>query len=232
MKHKITPIDANRKWFEIKNVTADSADVYLYDEIGVWGVSAADVIAQLNAITVPTINLHINSPGGSVFEGFAIYNALNLHAAKVNVHIDGLAASIASVIAMAGDEINMADNAMLMIHEVMCGVFGTATDLRKQADLCDTLQGNVLAIYAARTGQKPDDLAAMMADETWLTAAQAKEKGFCTATIAAKKISACFDLKAYRKAPENFLQPQGEDRKNPPLSLLTRKQALLEKAHR
>lgn len=226
MKIKVVPFPTDKKWFEVRNATATAADIFLYDEIGVYGVTAGDFIAMLNGLKVSALNVHINSPGGSVFDGLAIYNALSAHPAKVVVHIDGIAASIASVIAMAGDEIVMASNAMVMIHCPSCGVTGYAGDLRKQADVLDVLEGNLIAIYAARTGMKPDELKAAMVGETWFTSAQCKANGFCTSVVAAKKIAAHFDLSAFKNAP-TLTSP--EEDKTPPLSLLLMKQSLLEK---
>tara|TARA_R110000868_G_scaffold176896_1_gene414862 strand:- start:3496 stop:4179 length:684 start_codon:yes stop_codon:yes gene_type:complete len=226
MKTEVIPFVAGRKWFEVRNATATSADLFLYDEIGVFGVTAADFITMLNGLKVRVLNVHINSPGGSVFDGLAIHNALNALPAEVVVYVDGIAASIASVIAMAGDEIIMAQNAMMMIHCPSCGVMGYAGDLRKQADVLDVLEGNLVSIYAARTGMAPDELRTAMQAETWFTAEQCKANGFCTSVVAAKKIAAHFDLTAFRNAP-TLSSP--EENKTPPLSLLLMKQSLLEK---
>lgn len=224
---KVVPFSETRKWFEVRNATATAADIFIYDEIGVFGVTAADVIVMLQGLKVSTLNVHLNSPGGSVFDGLAIYNALNAHPASITVHIDGLAASIASVIAMAGDEIVMAENAMMMIHRPSVGMFGYADELRKQADVLDVLEGNLVAVYAARTGMPPEDVKAAMHAETWFTAAQAKANGFCSSVTAAKKVAAHFDLSAFKNAPAPL--PSSEDNKTPPLSVFLLRQSLLEK---
>lgn len=221
--------DPSRKWFDLRNVTADSADIFIYDEVGSYGVSASDVIGQLQALKVGTLNVHINSPGGSVFDGFAIYNALNAHPASIIVHIDGLAASIASVIAMAGDEIRMAENAMLMVHPPSCGVMGFAKDLRSQADVLDQLEQNIAKVYSARTGMTMEATLAAMSAETWYTASQCFENKLCTLVIAAKKIAAHFDLSAFRNAPAPL--PSPESSKTPPLSIFLLRQSLLESQH-
>lgn len=113
------PFQNSRPWFEVKNQTAEAVDIFLYDEISPWvpGHNARDIANILNSLTkVPTINVRINSPGGSVFDGMAIYNALTRHPGTVNTYVDGIAASIASVIMLAGKTISIADNAMVMIH--------------------------------------------------------------------------------------------------------------------
>src|SRR3546814_252864 len=104
-------------WFEIKNVAPDVAQVYIYDEIGLWGVTASDFAAELRGVTANTIDLHISSPGGDVFDGLAILNSLRQHKATVNVVVDGIAASAASFIAMAGDTVKMAPQSVMMIHD-------------------------------------------------------------------------------------------------------------------
>lgn len=157
-------------------------ELYVYDEIGpgfCGGLSAQDVIRSLDEMRgAGRVEVYINSPGGDSFEGMAIYNALKRLQCSKTVHIDGVAASIASIIAMAGDRIVTAPNAMWMIHEPWACQQGTAEELRKKADLLDQVRGTMADTYAARTGLKRDDVLAMMAAETWMTAAEAKAKGF------------------------------------------------------
>lgn len=121
---------------------------------------------------VKTINLHINSPGGSVFEGIAIYNMLKQNKAHINVYVDGLAASIASVIAMSGDAIFMPSNSMLMIHNPWTMAIGNASELRKQADDLDKITESSIQTYLNTAGDKLDEatLRQLMDNETWLTA--------------------------------------------------------------
>lgn len=157
---------------------AEEATVFIYDEISYWGISPQTIATDLQAIKADTIHLRLNTPGGAVFDGIAIYNLFKEHAAKVIVHIDGLAASIGSVIAMAGDEIRMAENATLMIHEPWSIVMGGAEDMRKEADLLDKAAGQIVGTYTARTGATQDQVLDWMGSETWFTAAEAKEAGF------------------------------------------------------
>ena len=191
----------SKKWFEISNASEQSADVYIYDSIGAYGVSAAGFIAEINAIKAPVINLHLNSGGGSVFDGLAIYTGIQSHPARVRVLIDGIAASMAGVIAMAGDEIVMAENAFLMIHRVSSGVEGTAETMRAEAALLEKLEEQIIAIYAARTGKSAGALFKAMQAETWYSANESLAEGFCTSVAPLKSPSNCVDLSKFAKAP-------------------------------
>ncbi|SUC26316.1 ATP-dependent Clp protease proteolytic subunit 1 [Providencia rustigianii] len=125
------------------------------------------------------INLHIHSPGGEVFEGIAIYNQLKNHNASITVYIDGLAASMASVIAMVGDEVIMPTNAMMMIHKPWGVSWGDADDMRDYADLLDKVENVLIPAYMEKTGKTKEELEAMLSEETWLTAEECVEHGFC-----------------------------------------------------
>src|SRR5690242_9572182 len=144
--------------FRIAAAAAGEADVLLYDEIGFWGVQAKPFIQELQALDVETIHLRINSPGGSVFEGIAIANALQQLEAKVITHVDALAASIASIIAVAGDEVHMAENAFLMIHNAWTLSIGDAAQLRKDAALLDKIGGSLVDAYVKKTGASIDQV--------------------------------------------------------------------------
>ncbi len=167
-----------KRWFEIKNAAGESATVRILDEIGGWGVWASDLIDQLDGISAPHINLEIFSPGGYVDEGLQIYAALLRHPARITARIDALAASIASVIAMAADEIVMSDVAMMMIHDPWGGAVGTAEDMRKTAEVLDKMKGQIVGAYAKQTGLSTSEIESMMAEETWMTAEEAVAKGF------------------------------------------------------
>ena len=160
---------------------------------------------------VKTINLHINSPGGSVFEGIAIYNMLKQNKAHVNVYVDGLAASIASVIAMSGDAIFMPSNSMLMIHNPWTMAVGNASELRKQADDLDKITESSIQTYLNQAGDKLDEetLRQLMDDETWLTAKEAVDYGLATEVIEANKAAALISknfAQRYRHVPERLIQ--------------------------
>lgn len=161
----------------------DDAEIVLYGVIGesFWskGVTLEQFRNDLKALgKVKKIDLRINSDGGDVFDGRAMYSLLADHPAKIVAHVDGLAASIASVIAMAGDEIRMADGSFMMIHNPWGGAVGDANDMRRMADLLDSVAGTIINTYAARTKQKPDKIRELMDAETWMTANEAKTLGF------------------------------------------------------
>ena len=170
----------NQSWYKIKAKTNDTAEISIYDEIGFWGVTAKSFARDLKALgnNLKQIDLHIHSPGGDVFDGIAIYNLLKNHPANKTVYIDGLAASMASVIAMAGNEIIMPENAMMMIHKPWGIQGGDADDMRKYADLLDKVENTLIPAYAEKTGKSNEELAAMLAEETWLTASECIEHGF------------------------------------------------------
>ena len=183
------------------------AEILIYDEIGdSWfsdGVTAKGFAEQLKALgDIDAIDVRINSPGGSVFQGLVIYNTLAAHKAKVNVHIDGAAISIASIIAMAGDTISIAENALMMIHKPSAVAFGNDDDMLAMAGTLERLGVNLRDIYASRSGQPAEEMMAAMKAETWYTAAEAKAKGLVTAITANKSIAARFDAKKFDKAPE------------------------------
>lgn len=169
---------ADTGWYRIANTAADVADIWLYDDIGGWGVDVAQFVADLQAITARSINLRINSPGGDAFGGIAIGNAMVAHPAHVTVHVDGLAASAASVIAvMAGNRVVMGRNSQLMIHNASCECWGEAGDLRQMADLLDKVSGSIASAYHDRAGGDLADWVAAMAAETWYTADEAVAAG-------------------------------------------------------
>lgn len=155
-----------RSWYTIR-ARASGAEVLIYDEIGAYGVSAKGFLAELSALLDDApIDLRLNSPGGSVFDAVAIHNALSRHAGTVTVWIDGIAASAASYIAMAGDEIVMPENAFLMIHDPAGLVMGTAEDMRAMAEALDKVKGSLVSGYAAKSGRTPEEVSALMAAET------------------------------------------------------------------
>lgn len=188
------------------------ADVYLYGDIGgYWdGCDSATFVKEIAALDVDTITVHINSPGGIVFDGVAIYNALVSHDAKIIVSIEGIAASIASVIAMAGDEVRIGESANFMIHKPWSGCWGNADDMRKQADVLDVLEEGLIAIYSARTDKTAEDLAPLLTAETWYTGKQAVDEGFADACVPNKKKSAKSALlNCYQNTPVDLRNDNG-----------------------
>jgi len=190
-----------KTWFSINNSNSSAAEVCIYDDIGAWGITAKDFITALAGVGNKRILLRINSDGGEIFDGLAIYNRLKSHAGGVDVVIDGLAASMASVIAMAGETITMPDNAWMMIHNPNSGVIGEASDMREMADLLDRVRNSLLSIYRTKTGIEDDKLIPMLDDETWLDAATAKELGFADVISDPVRLAAKFDSKRFKNAP-------------------------------
>lgn len=164
-------------WYRLQNKAGETPKLYIYDEIGYWGDTAKDLVDALRDVSGDTLDVHLNSPGGDIFDGLAIYQALKDHKATVTVHVDGLAASIASVIAMAGDKVIMAPKASLMIHDGWTMSVGNAADLRKAADLLDKQSDVIASVYADRSGQPSEFWRAAMLEETWYTADEALAAG-------------------------------------------------------
>lgn len=197
-----------KSWYSIRNAAKGDAEISIYDEIGVYGVRAKDFVRDLKAAgDVQSITLRINSPGGSVFDGLAIHNVLKDHKARVTVKVDGIAASIASVIAMAGDRVEMPANAMMMIHDPSGAVLGTSSDMREIADVMDKVKASLITAYTAKSGQDADTIGQMMAETTWLSAEEAVEWGFADEVTGAVAIAACADTDTLTSldAPEAVL---------------------------
>ncbi len=167
-------------WYSISN-KADPvrAEIFLYDEIGYFGVTAADFVQELVDITAPEILVHLSSRGGDVFDGVAIFNALRTHEARITVQVDSLAASVASVIAQAGDTRIMVTGSQMMIHDAWGLAVGNAEDMRDFADTLDKQTDNIAAIYAERAGdgRKKSHYRSLMRDETWMNATEAVAEG-------------------------------------------------------
>ena len=197
------PLNKNRAWYALKNQSGQSAELLIYDVIGDWaGLSARQLVNTLKDIDADNITVRINSPGGSVFDGIAIYNSLRHHKAKIHVQIEGLAASIASVIAMAGDTVHMAENALLMIHNPFGWVGGDAEELRKMADMLDKTTEVIAQTYGSRCGQELETIKQMMDEETWFTAAEAKDNGLIDGVDKPMQIAASFDLSGFARPPQ------------------------------
>lgn len=179
-----------------------AAEILIYEDVGAsWfgGITAKDFAEQLKALgTIQTIDVRINSYGGDVFDGLAIYNQLVTHKAKVTTHIDGVAASIASVIAMAGNEIRMAEAGHVMIHDAWGVALGNARELRDFAERLDAVTASLGDVYAARTRVAQAQLRAWMAAETWFTSAEAMTHGFATSIVENMRAAAKYDPARYR----------------------------------
>jgi len=209
-----------RAWYRVQAKKGAVAEVFIYDQIGRnffgEGVAAEEFIKELKALGLTagdTLNVRINSPGGSVFEGIAIHNYLRTLKAKVVVTIDGIAASIASAIAMAGDSIEMPQNAMLMIHNPMMLAIGNAEVMRKAAQDLDQIRDAMATSYLRRIKPGRDELYAMLDAETWLTADEAVAKGFADTVTDPVRAVAQFDLSRYGyKLPAALARNTGAQR--------------------
>ncbi len=185
------------------------AEIQIYDQIGMdfWtgeGITAKQFASDLKKLgPVQAINLKINSPGGDVFDGLTIYNELKDHPAKVNVRVMGIAASIASVIAMVGDSIEIQESAQFMIHKAWSISIGNSDDMAKMAETLNSIDESLVTTYAARTKAKASDIRDWMGNETWMTAKLAVERGFADWMIPAKeKVENKFKMLAtFKNAP-------------------------------
>lgn len=170
--------DLRLDWYRVRNAAdgggaTDTTEIFIYDEIGGWfGFPVEDFVKELNDIKTPKIDVRINSPGGSLFDSIAIYNALVKHPAKVTTYVDALAASGASIIAMAGDETVMMVGSQLMIHDALGVELGNAADMRAMAEFLDKQSDNIATVYAHKAGDATDWRALMLA-ETWMFADEA-----------------------------------------------------------
>ena len=199
-------------WYAIR-ARAEGAEISIHDEIGAFGITAKEFLTELAALKeARRITLRINSPGGEVFDGIAIHNALKRHSAHITVLVEGIAASIASVIVCAGDEVVMPENAMLMLHEPSAVVSGTADDLLSMAAALEKMRAGLIAAYRDKSGLNEERIAELLAGETWLSADEALELGFADRIEAPVNMAARFDLSAFTNAPAQleamFTQPK------------------------
>lgn len=198
--------------FSIKNKSATTAEIVIYAPIGesyfgdaISAKQFSDELAKLDP-TVNQINLRINSPGGSVFEGIAIYNRLKQHKAKVTVYIDGLAASIASVIALAGDEIIIGDGALFMVHLPWTFTGGNRMELENMVSRLMDIEEQMISIYSKKTKMGRSEIRALLEAETWMDADQAIEMGFVDQKFedSLPIAASVFDASWINKRPKNF----------------------------
>lgn len=194
-----------KNWYSITASTGrQQAKVAIYDEIGSYGVSSTAFYNELVVATGKSgpVAVHINSPGGNIYDGIAIYNMLKAHPGRVTVRIDGLAASMASIVAMAGDEIVIPENAMIMIHNPSGLAAGGADDMRDYADLLDKWRDSMVAIYAERTKLPESVIVQAMQETTWYNGREAVEMGFADRLAESVRLAACADLGSYAYIPD------------------------------
>lgn len=197
---------SKRQWCQINALAEGGAEILIYDVIGDWWMDtdAASIASKIKALDVDEITVRINSPGGSAFDGIAIMNALRAHDARVVVRVDGLAASAASVVAMAGDEIVMGPGSQMMIHEAWVYTSGDAAFLRSEADRLDKVSESVTSLYARRARGDFDTWRALVAAETWFTAEEAVAAGLADRVdgenAESLDLTATFNLSRFRFA--------------------------------
>lgn len=198
-----------KTWFRARALKARAGvtrgEVQIFSEIGMWGVTAMDFSDALRGLgKVDELSVRISSDGGDVSAGFAIFNMLARHPAYKVVTVEGLAASMASVIAMAGDSIVMPSNSMMMIHNPWGGVVGESDQIQSFADALQKMQDQIVAAYVNRTGMSAADVQALMDKETWLNAEESVELGFADTVEAPLAIAAKFDTHRFTRVPASF----------------------------
>ena len=205
----------NKSWYSIPTIEAKagrSTCIHIYDEIGVHGITAKTFLEDLKKLKGKDVTIHINSTGGDVFQGQAIYTALKNYTGKVTVKIEGLAASMATIIALAADRVEMTSNSLFMIHSPMSNVFGNKAQMRKQINALEKVETTMLSVYKAKTNISEDEIEQMMARETWLSAHEALELGFVDEVLGAVKVVARYDLSGYQnKTAEEILNTLNND---------------------
>ena len=219
-----------QQYWEVKSKANKTGELLIYGDIvssDMWGdgVTPAQIDAALKELgDIDTLNVYLNSAGGSVFAGMAIYNIIKRFKAKTkNAYVDGLAASIASVIVMACDKVIMPSNAVMVIHNPEGGVIGDAADMRKMAEALDKVRETILGVYREKTGKTDEELIPMLDAETWMTAEEAVKLGFADEVQGEVKIAASLndkvltfgDVKIDTSAFKNF-QPERIEAYEPP----------------
>lgn len=187
-------------WYNLKAAADKTPVLSIFDDIGAYGVSAKSFLNDLRTVTTDEVDVEINSPGGDVFAGLAIYNGLRASGKKINVKVLGLAASAASLVAMAGDTIEMPENAFMMIHNPWGFAMGGADEMRNTADVLDKIGTGLVSTYAKRTGKTDQEITALLDAETWMTAQEAVDAGFATSVTAALAVKASY---SEDRLPEN-----------------------------
>ena len=189
----------NNNWYNIQaKASTDIVDIYIFDEIGAFGMNAQTFIEEIKEFKNSPINLHINCVGGDVFDGMAIYNVLKKRTAETTVYIEGIAASMGSVIALAADKVIMAENSLFMIHNAWGGAMGESKELKKTANLLEKISNEIADIYIKKTNLPYDRVKEMMDEETWLNADEALELGFVDSISDAIKVAAKYDVSKFK----------------------------------
>ena len=206
-----------KSWYQVK-ASAEFADVYIYDEIGAYGISAKEFISELAQYKGQPLNIHINSGGGSVFDGQSMATAIKNHGAPVTTIIEGVAASMATIIALSGDAVYMTNNSLFMIHNPMLDSYGDKNELKKAISLLEKVETNMVNAYSTKTKLSKKEIASMMNEETWFTAKEAVKAGFVDRVVDEVKVAANFDMKNFKSKSEdeilNILNGENKDKLN------------------
>jgi ATP-dependent Clp endopeptidase proteolytic subunit ClpP len=203
-----------QSWYSINaKKTEQYADVYLYDEVGSYGVSAKEFVNDIKLLKGKDIYLHVNCVGGEVFDGMAIYNTLKKYKGKVVAYIEGIAASMGSIIPLAADEIIMSENSLYMIHNAWGGAMGEASDMRKTANLLDKLSAEIANIYSKKTGLPISQLEEMMDEETWFNSEEALQYGFIDRVSDAVMVAAKYDMSKFKNKTQKEIVNQFNNNK-------------------
>lgn len=216
----------NNHWYEIRAAANDSpGEIHIYDQIGGWGISASRFLREVSdagLFSASQVDIRIHSPGGSVLDGFAIYNTLKRLSGSVSIFIDGLAASMASVIAMLpGATVHIPSNAFMMVHNPYGGLVGDANEMRDYADLLDKNSAAMIDAYTQKTGLSREEVESLMGEETWMTGAEAVENGFADVLLPDMQMAACINdnvTKEFSKMPQaakHFFGPHGTSSQQP-----------------
>lgn len=206
---KTVPEPRANSWFRFQ-ASATGVELWLYDEIGAYGITAKDFIADLQRLGEnEPFTLRLHSPGGDVMAGAAIANAIRRHKGAVTTQIDGLCASIATIVALAGNPVCMAENGIFMIHRAWSAAVGDSDELQNMSETLAKLEKSMIATYSAKTGLAPEKIMELLDQESWLSASDALELGFIDVITQPLKAAASitdFDLRKFRNAPQNLTQ--------------------------
>ena len=198
-----------QSWYSINAKQTDEfVDVYLYDEVGSYGISAKDFVNDIKLLKGKDIYLHINCVGGEVFDGMAIYNTLKKYKGKVIAYVEGIAASMGSIIPLAADEIIMSENSLYMIHNAWGGAMGEAKDMRKTATLLDKLSSEIANIYSKKTNLPLSQIEEMMDEETWFNSEEALQYGFIDRISDAVMVAAKYDITKFKNKTQKEIVNQ------------------------
>jgi ATP-dependent protease ClpP protease subunit len=194
-------------WYEFKALSGDTAEIFIFDVIGWPFNDIGGLIRSMAAEKDKPILARINSPGGDVFDGMSLYNAFANHPGGVTVRIEGLAASIASIVSMGGKKVEAYQNTMLMVHNAWTVIGGDHNAMREIADIIEKISGQMQDVYTGKTKSGKKEMKAMMDEETWLTAKEAEAKGFIdTVLTSGKGAKGQFDLSVYANVPDDLLE--------------------------